>query len=149
MKLIKTKADHKEAQRTLAAFSDKMVEKLQDWKYKGMHSEEKTRIYTKLSLVRRDQRDAVNATTHWWSKRQRLNRKEIQKIKQTNKNSFWHHMRGKGVERYLGYLTPKQNQLYLCHCQQRYGRTVIYSSFKDLEYRPLHDFLGKSISMLH
>jgi len=51
-------------------------------------------------------------------------------------------------KKYLGYLTPKQNQPYLCHSCQRYDRTLIHSSFKDLEYCPLYDFPGKPISML-
>lgn len=44
----------------------------------------KTRIYTKLSLFKTDERDAVNATAHWWSKRQRFLQERISE-KQTNK----------------------------------------------------------------
>lgn len=80
-----------------------------------MQSVEKTRLYTKLSLCRRDQRDVMSNSLRakcyysWWSKSQRHNRKEIQKLPEKSS---------------LDYLTPNQTHLYLCHSQRWFAELL-------------------------
>lgn len=89
----------------------------------------------------------------------RKGEKEKQKANQTNRNKTNHHTplfkhtilpphAQKGPEKNsLGYLTPNHSSLLLPF-PTVVCRTGVHSSFKELEYHLLHDFVGKSIAML-